>query len=186
MCDWQAKKRVWISIRWPHSTLQKGMLSVIFSFFFSFFFGLLFIPCQLLSRTSYSLVCQTHHLSTDGWLHSFISIFFFSCCLFLVCAHVYVPGHGMSHHFLNREQVTGLIVFLFSVSRFFSKFLIPLTFPLSSLFFSPSLSVFPLSVSVSSSFAQMYRAALLWENKHHCLSVAPSQTGPHKHWSLLG
>lgn len=63
-------------------------------------------------------------------------------------------------------------------------FLILLLFlsPSPTLSFSLFLSIPSLSASFSSSFAQVYRATLLWENKHDCLSVAPSQTGPHKHW----
>lgn len=44
------------------------------------------------------------------------------------------------------------------------------------------LSIYSLSASVSLYFAQVYRATLIWENKHYCLSMALSQTGPHKHW----
>lgn len=163
------------------------MLSVIFRFFF-FSFGLLFKPCQLLSRNSYSLAYQFYPL--NRWMIVFIySSFIFPYCLFLLWAYVYVPGHGMSHHFLDGEQVTGLTVFStrsqsLSFHFYFVVFFSLLLSLLPSLYlylFLPRLLLF-----LCLSFAQVYRATLLWENKHDCLSVPLSQTGPHKHWSSLG
>lgn len=100
-------------------------------------------------------------------------IHIFHACFFVLLIprlDKFVPGCGMSHHFLDGGQVTEPVVLLLTdgLFLFFLYFsLLVFFFALIFLFFSDFDYV---------SFPQVCRAALLWENKYGCLSVCGSMS----------